>query len=309
MTAKHILVTGIPRCGSTFTGKIMALSPQLSYIQEPFNPNYGFVGADIHFPFIKNQNPDNVYENLLNDLFSFKAKYKKNYTLDNSVKKLAKFIFGPRAQINYRITKFLRRKNLRLLIKDPDAALLSEQMYLEHDCNVLVLVRHPGAVYASFNRLGGALDVSDIIPEYFFNNLNMSNHVELLKKVDKSMPEHVGLLWVYIYENLNAYFKKYDDWLMVLHEDISINPIPSFKKIFKWAEIEFTKRIERKITALTNANNPVLARKNKMHDLSRNSASLADYWKKTVSPKDISVLKEITEPTSSQFYDATSWKI
>jgi len=309
MTAKHILVTGIPRCGSTFTGKIMSLSPRLSYIQEPFNPNYGLVGADIHFPFIKSPKPDNIYANLLSELFSFKAKYKKNYSQDNSVRKFAKSIFGPRAQINYRIAKFLHGENVRLLIKDPDAALLSEQMYLEHDCNVLILVRHPGAVYASFSRLGVGFDVSDIIPENFFNTLNMSDNADLLKKVEKSPAEQIGLLWVYIYENLNAYFKKYDDWLMLLHEDISIDPIRSFKKIFNWAEIEFTERIKRKITTLTNANNPVTARQNKMHDLSRNSASLSDYWKKTVSTEDIGILKKIIEPTSSHFYDQNSWNI
>jgi len=309
MTAKHILVTGIPRCGSTFTGKIMSLSPQLSYIQEPFNPNYGLIGADIHFPFIKSHNPDNIYANLLNDLFSYKAKYKKNYSQDNSVRKFAKSIFGPRAQINYRIAKFLHRENVRLLIKDPDAALLSEQMYLEHDCNVLILVRHPGAVYASFSRLGMVFDVSDIIQEKFFDNLNMPDNEALLKKVEKSPVEQVGLLWVYIYENLTAYSKKYDDWLMLLHEDISIDPIPSFKKIFNWAEIDFTERIKRKITRLTNANNPVTARHNKMHDLGRNSANLADHWKKTVSDEDVSVLKEITEPAASLYYDSSSWKI
>jgi len=285
----------------------MSLSPQLSYIQEPFNPNYGLVGADIHFPIIKSQTPDNIYENLLNDLFSFKAKYKKNYSQDNSIRKFAKSILGPRAQINYRIAKFLHRENVRLLIKDPDAALLSEQMYLGHDCNVLILVRHPGAVYASLSRLGRVLDVSDIIQENFFNNLNMSDNEDLLKKVEKSPAEQVGLLWVYIYENLNAYFKIYDDWLMLLHEDISIDPIPSFKKIFNWADIEFTERIKRKITRLTNADNPVTARQNKMHDLSRDSASLTDHWKKTVSDEDVSVLKEITEPTLSLFYDNKSW--
>lgn len=309
MTANHILVTGIPRCGSTFTGKIMSLSPQLSYIQEPFNPNYGLVGADIHFPTIDTQNPQDKYVALLNDFFSFKAKYRKNYSNDNILRKVAKSVFGTRAHKSYRKANRLQGPKSGLLIKDPDAALLSEQMYLEHDCNVLILVRHPGAVFASFNRLGGAIDVSDIIPENFFNNLNMSNNTEVLKKVDKSMPEQVGLLWVYIYENLNAYFKKYDDWLMLLHEDISINPIPSFKKIFTWAEMDFSERIERKITALTNANNPIMARQNKMHDLSRNSASLADYWKKTVSSEDISVLKKITKPTLSLFYDTASWKI
>lgn len=308
MSAKHILVTGIPRCGSTFTGKIMSLSSQLSYIQEPFNPNYGLVGADKHFPSIDANNPDDKYADLLNDLFSFSAKYKKNYSNDNMFKKMVKFIIGPRAQVNYRIAKLFRGDNVRLLIKDPDAALLSEQMYLEHDCNALILIRHPGAVYASFSRLGGTLDISDFIQKNFFDIHQMPDHAELLKKVDKSPAEQIGLLWVYIYEILNAYFKKHSDWLMVLHEDISINPIPSFKKIFDWADIEFTDRIKRKITTLTNANNPVMARQNKMHDLSRNSASLADYWKKTVSDKDISMLKEITEQTVSLFYDTASWK-
>ena len=35
--AKPILVTGSHRCGSTWIGKVIATSPSVDYIHEPFN--------------------------------------------------------------------------------------------------------------------------------------------------------------------------------------------------------------------------------------------------------------------------------
>ncbi len=36
---KLILLTGPPRCGTTFFGKVLALPRNVSYIREPFNVN------------------------------------------------------------------------------------------------------------------------------------------------------------------------------------------------------------------------------------------------------------------------------
>ena len=75
---KHILVTGIQRSGTTFTSTILVRAPLIIYLPEPFNPDYGIEGTSKHFPIIDMQNLNDRNKLLLKDIFTYKARFKKN---------------------------------------------------------------------------------------------------------------------------------------------------------------------------------------------------------------------------------------
>src|SRR5699024_395375 len=51
-TNAPVLVTGIHRSGSTFTGKMLSLNKNVGYIQEPFNQYYGLSLFDTDFKYL-----------------------------------------------------------------------------------------------------------------------------------------------------------------------------------------------------------------------------------------------------------------
>jgi len=305
---KHILVTGIQRSGTTFTSTILGRAPLIIYLPEPFNPDYGIEGTSKHFPIIDMQNMNDRNKLLLKDLFTYKARYKKIYTRDSIPKKVIKYIFSNRANIRYRLNGIISKNNQRFLIKDPDAAFLSEYMVKKHNCQALFMVRHPCAVLCSFQRLGWVFDFTDIMENIAMLEEHFSEYIPLIQKDSKTIVEQVGLLWVIVNKMLNIFSQRNNNWMTVIHENLCREPEKTFQNIFDWAGIHLTENIRIEINRKTNSNNPILAQNNKLHEFSRNSEKLADFWKSTIDDKERAVIKNITEPVSSLYYDDQSWE-
>lgn len=305
---KHILITGIQRSGTTFTGEILSLSRKVVYLPEPFNPYYGIEGVDCHFPYVSCNNEKNKYSYLIDDLFSFHARYKRNYSKDNIPKIIAKYFFGTRADIRYFIASVFKKNNVRFLIKDPDASLLSKYIAKEYNCQVLVLIRHPGAVMASFKRLGWEFDFKTFLERKELIKDHFVEFEHLLNKRNKSLATQVGLLWVCIYKALKNYSEKQENWLIIMNEDICLDPVETFKNIFDWCDLDFTDKVRREIVKMTEPGNRIKAKGNQIHDMMRDSRQLVKSWKESVTIEERNILREITEPISCHYYDDNSWK-
>ena len=108
---KHILVTGMQRSGTTFTSSILKLATNLLYLPEPFNPNYGLEGVEKQYSCINLDDSNNINQLLIDDLFSYRASFKKNYTNDNRFKKIAKYFIGSRVQFRYKKARYFFGNN------------------------------------------------------------------------------------------------------------------------------------------------------------------------------------------------------
>lgn len=130
----------------------------------------------------------------------------------------------------------------------------------------------------------------------------------MFKKNNRSLANQVGLLWACVYKVLKTYTERQKNWLAILHEDLCIDPETIFKNVFEWAELDFSKRIKRRIIRNTMSGNPVKAPRNELYYIKRDSMKLIDYWKETVSIDERKILRSITEPISSFYYNDNSWK-
>jgi len=307
ISKKHILITGMQRSGTTFTAKILNKTSKFTYLPEPFNPNYGIQGVDSHYTSIDNKLLDDKNKLLLKDLFTFKARYKKNYKKDYIIKKTAKYIFGTKAEIRYRLNGFFNKNQCQFLIKDPDAILLSEYMAKTHNCKVLSVIRHPCAVLASFRRLGWEIDFSPILSNIDILNSQQSKYIPMMQNQEITLAEQVGILWLILYQLLIEYHSRNNDWLMIRHEDICKRPDESFNKIFNWAKLKYSQEIKNQVQLFTSSSNPIQARNNMLHDFNRNAISLASNWKDEIAPNHIETILKITNPVLSLYYDDHSF--
>jgi len=274
------------------------------YVHEPFNPQSGLKGTDRHFPWINWEEKGDQYALLINDFFSFRRSYKKNYAGDHLLKKLVKCFIGTRSNLRYRMARF--QKDKRWLIKDPDAVYLSEYMSKKHHCQVLVLVRHPGAIMASFKRLGWRCDPQ--ICEDLLMQDALGEFKYLLTWNHDSLPVQVGILWLCIYQILYTFGNRNKGWLLTRHEDLCFHPMEGFKRIFEWAGLTFSDKIRKEIMKRTRPGNPIVVRHNPWHAITRDSKQLVAYWKKDVSMEERHILKDITGPVSCHYYDDNSWR-
>ena len=151
-----ILVTGLPRSGTTFIASVLSQPEHVYNIGEPFLHR---VGADHHYPYYRTKTTNGArYDRLLRQIFRYKKLFRYRIkTFDPSLKGIRRYVFGSGRTLEYVqawwITQVLGRGG-RLLVKEPHALMLTLPLVQNRDCRVLVLVRHPGGQVSSKLSLG-----------------------------------------------------------------------------------------------------------------------------------------------------------
>jgi hypothetical protein len=327
-----ILITGAPRSGTTFLGKIIAKSRDVSYVHEPFNGQYGIESHGDSYYYLHKSKSDPKFESSVSKILNReKVKYKlldfdgrtvnskaellkKFYETQFSVKNLVrlpwKLIFRSKTNLDYQINR-LFQKNKRVLIKDPTICLSSDYLAQNHDFFVVMLIRHPLAYVSSMKRLGwGAIG-----HRYFSNNtdllenylLNLKDQIKSPEEDDFDYIKQYSIDWNCFYTVLFDFIKNNPRIYPITHEKLSLNPDEELRKIFSFLELDYTDSIQKHVSEFTTSSNRTEAKNGKVHDLHRNSKNLIKIWRKRLSEEDISIIKHETFELASEYYDPDTW--
>ena len=310
-TKSPILVTGAPRSGTTFLGKMLSLHPSVAYIDEPFNKETGLEGVDRHYAYITKDNPEveRKYTELVQDLLAGKSNFRSSTLRPeaaNALRKAARQLMVSRENIEYKLNARNPLKT-RQLLKDPMACLSSEYLHREMGMNTVVILRHPASTIASYKRLGWRFGLQDFtsqeeLMKHYLGPVFGKLNIHALSPV-----QEWAYFWLGIHTVLDEFLRKNKEMLMVRHEDLSLNPLHYLKELYEKLELPFTDRIKQKIIDHTSADNPADPTGNAAHVLKRNSAENIHRWKKILDPHEIAEIRKITEPLASKYYAANEW--
>lgn len=271
MNTKPLLITGSHRSGSTWIGKVFESSGYFTYIDEPFNLD----GS----------------KDRLNGL-----KYWFEYTGQN--------------------THFIKQLQDKLscekipLFKDP-IAFFSVDTFIEAlDSNVLISVRHPAAFVSSLKRLGWKHDFNHFLKqEELMETMLYPLREQIIKfsAMEQNIIDQGILLWNIIYLNALKYKQKYDHIYMTTHENLSLDPVNEYRKIFNYFDYEFNDAVIEYIRKTSSAENETEAKNNVVHQLERNSKENIHTYKTRLTSQELNHIRQHTEMIAHCFYDATSW--
>lgn len=324
---KNILVTGCRRSGTTFLGRVLSLDKHISYLSEPFNPDYGIKGLnEINIsPYYKKENTKEEKIDLLEKYFNLKdvdfkfmfngEDFKRlnfilnlfqNKTNEDFYKRLGRIIFKNRAKLTYfkaKVNPF--RKNI--LVKDPHAALSSKYLTDKFNLKTVFIIRHPAAFYYSMKKqkwgypIQNFLNQEDLINDYLIQYKN-----ELTNLVgDNNLQNRIIVEWKIINKLLLEYSKENPDFIMIKHKDICLNPVSTAKKIYDELGINFNQSVENKIKRMTSSKN--VKDSKKIVKLNRDSSQLPFLWKKNLSISEINKIKAETYEIASNIFSEESW--
>lgn len=302
---RPILVTGMHRSGTTFVGRVLSLPRNIVYIQEPLNKSEGCQGVPCWYPY-----PDSACGYKVKELIpkidlncSYKVKHYKN---DSIFKRFIKTYLSSRAGLYMKYAKLRSLlpgfRNFRTLIKDPLALLMSEWMANEFNMQVVVIVRHPAAIYYSLKRLGWRFDFKNLLEQKEFMEKYGSDLLNKLSATNLSLIKEVGYLWVLLHRAIQDFKRRNSGWYLVRHEDICERSLEVFKGMYDYLGIPYKDGIKNKINNLTSAKK-VEAQNNSVHDFKRNSKRLARYWENKLSLREIKELRKICEDEMLGLYD------
>ena len=301
---KHILVTGSHRSGTTFVGKVISEPKRIRYIHEPFN----IEGNRENCP----------------------LKYRNEYVADSSLehqKEVKKYI-NSFANLNLgRLGKVKSLKGLyhflketksrfsssRTVYKDPIAFMSVEWIYKHFDMSVIMLIRHPAAFVSSIKLKNWKFDFNNFLEQEALMNTYLKDYKKIVKEyveTEKDIIDQGILLWNIFHDIIADFQTKYkDEWYFVKHEDLSINPIPEFEKIFNRLGIEYSTEVQNYIIESTTSKVDPDVQKNatKFWDVKRNSKANVEAWKVRLTPEEISRIKEGTKGIWEKFYTENEW--
>ena len=284
---RPILVTGSHRSGSSWVGKMIATSPRIGYIHEPFNVDHhpGVCPMVVPFWFLY-LTEDNAREFAphLDRTLRFSYSPLAELIAVRRPRHLGRLLFDGADFAKYR---FQRR---RPLIKDPLALFSAEWLASNYDMKVVLLVRHPAAFASSVRRQEYRHPFSHFLQQPRL----MHDHLESFESDIQAMHDHTpdsieesALLWRITTHMTLKLKDSHPDWLFYRYEDLASDPAESFERIFNMLHLEFNSEIRDRIVRSTHPN--------------------ISGWRRHLSRREIDVLRSEVDELAGLLYTDADW--
>jgi Sulfotransferase domain len=301
-----ILVTGMPRSGTTWVATMLAATRRVTYINEPLNPQHppgrspGVLNIRVvdRFEYICDANGEtyaDAYADLLALRYRLGVELRTNHTpadVARAVRTAGRFARG-------RVT------SRRPLIADPFAVLSTRWFARRLGCRVVVVVRRPEAVVSSRKRLGWVFD-----PRALRSQAPLE--AELLGPLERDHPglldardglvDQGAQLWAVLHLAIARIRREAPEVLVVRHEDLSRDPVAGFRALAQELGLPFAPSMERAVLRSTAAGNPSELAAGDPHRTRLNSVANLDNWRSRLSAAEIERIRRITAAAAQPFY-------
>ena len=297
---RPILVTGAPRSGTTWVGKMLALAPGVGYVHEPFNPRFSAGRFDRYFTVVTREN-EARYAPELQRMLTF------HYELVPRLRRRHRPKDVARTFRDFTRVQRVRLRHARPLMKDPIALLSAEWLAQRFEMDVVVLIRHPAAFASSLKRLGWRhsfatfLDdgrVPEVIRPY-------EGEVRAQAREPGDLLAQAALLWRLLYNAVASYRERHPDWVFLRHEDISLEPSASFERLYERLGLELTEAARTEIERASASGNP--AAPTTPHAVELDSAASLGRWRDELTRDEIETLRARTSDVWPRFYADEDW--
>jgi hypothetical protein len=314
----HVLVTGIPRAGTSWVGRMLDASGRFVYINEPLSPHHppggspGVLRAPVghRFQYISEANED-AYLAPFRDTLALRYGYRAELSANRSVPDLLRMV--------QRSGNFLygRLRSRSALIDDPFAVLSSEWFARRLDCRVVVVVRHPAAWISSRMKLGWRTDFGALLAQPLLLDDWLGGYCSEMEQLTgtSDVLAEGALLWRMVHDVVDRVRGRNPEMQVVRHEDLSADPVPAFRALYGALRLPFAAATEHTIREATSGGGPEqrVAWSFTRGGLSRtafrplDSRANAEKWKSALSRADIVRIRVLTDDVAQRFYGAAAW--
>ena len=300
MTQKKspILVSGSHRSGSTWLGKMIALSKDVGYIQEPFHLKYG-ISENLFrnwFTYICEENEKKYYE-AIEQYLSFRYPFLKKIDEADTMRDYGRAVRDNAVFFWHRINR------RRPIMKDPISIFSVEWLQKTFNMDVVILMRHPAAFVGSIKKVDWRTGMNHFLEQPLLMRDLLESFEPKMKayiESDKDIIDEAILIWNMIHSVILKYQKEHSEWLFIRHEDLSKKPLKKFEMIYDYLNLEYTDAIRDKIKRFTTEDESP-------SKIKRDSKSNVWSWKKRLTAEEIRRVKNGTEDIASQLYSDEDW--
>jgi len=307
---RRLWVTGIPRGGTTFVGRILSMPLSVDFVHEPFNPECAIEGMDQLYVYTR---PGLANEHAMADtvrgLVDYRVRLRTGYYRnDRGFARLVKPIVGSRGAFYYRLARYNPWHQV-CLVKDPVGCLLTGYLVERFDFSAIVVLRHPIGVADSFNRLG--IDANEGLaalrsqPGYVGDFLTEEDRT-LMGRTYEDLRLAAAVLWRILWRGLSEQARVTETPIVRL-EDLSASPVEEFRRLYERFDLPWSSRVERKILHMTTGQVAAPRTEGPARQFVRDSARITEATVER-TPKDLRrQIYEICGAAGEPWYDSSSY--
>lgn len=310
-----ILVTGLPRSGTSWIGKMLEAGGEVVYVNEPLNPQHppgrspGVLNTEVshRFQYICADNDERwaaAFADTLRLRYHPLAEVRRNHS-PYDLARLAKYAGAFTAG---------RLRHRRALIDDPYAVLSAAWFAQRLGCRVVVCVRHPVSFVGSWERLGWEAGLSDLLGQPLLMRDLLAPYADQMRAVAGSADRiaQTALLWRVTYAAISDLDARFPGLLRLQrYEDLASGPEPAFRELYRSCGLAWTDQVRQRVIAATTA--PGKAKGAQVWSLrggvSRtafrpmDSRAALGSFRDRLTPQEIDRVQELIADVAGRYYD------
>ena len=295
----NILITGSHRSGSTWTGKMIALSNETGYVHEPMNHRMTTMNPpfDHWFDYVDTELSDGPHLKRLLDYMNVVS----TQSFKSFFRRLG-YCRKPRSVAKL-VREYLSNRNRnRLVIKDPIAIFQAEWFYKTLNTKNVVLIRHPAAFISSLKNVDFRFDFDHFTkqPLLMERFKDYESEINEIRGRESTIVEQGIILWNLFHDKILEYQTKYEkEWYFIKYEDLATDPVLEFEKIYSYLSIPYSEEVRNEIARNTSV----------IHSggIKGQKTSNTKKWRSLLSDQEIASIKAGTASVCSHFYSESDW--
>lgn len=319
-TEPSLLVTGMPRTGTSWVGKMLEASGEVVYINEPLNPGHppghspGVLDATVthQFQYIDPHDDErwrHAFGRTLALRYGFGRELRRNhrlYDLARMAKYGTSFTFG-------------RWAGRRAMLDDPFAIFCVPWLVGTYGVRAVVLVRDPVALVGSYRNLDWKMRFDELLgqPALIRDLIGPAVH-DLHAAAKETDPiRSAAMMWRAVYGVVDREYRELPGVTIQRYEDLALRPVEEFSGLYNFLGLAWSERAERQVTAATSGGGTDQGSHkwtwrgglSKTAFRPMDSASMLRSAKTRLTPAEIETVRHLTSDLVGRFYPRPAGRI
>ena len=283
-----VLVTGMPRSGTTWLARLLATAPGTALAgREPMNPRgrqYALAGT--------------------------LPGWAELTTLSRRQERALRRAYRGRSP--WVFSRYGRRQWAaplpwtRLVMKDPFAMLSAPAVIRTTGATAVLLYRHPGAALASYRRMGWQPDLDELRPimqRHQESHDGRGGGTRLPLPGDAEPAEAMGCFWSALYEIALDHAGEAPGLLIVSHEELAAGGLPAARRLFAALGLRWGTGTEAELLRESAGSGSASASAG-LHDFARSPRDVAGAWRAQLGDGELERVEAVTADVRARLHEA-----
>jgi hypothetical protein len=311
-----LLVTGLPRSGTSWVGKMLEASDEVVYVNEPMNPGH----PPGHSPGVLDQRVTRQFQYI-------SAEDDEGWARAFTDTLALRYRLGPELRANHssydlaRAAKYLtaftagRLRGRRAMLDDPFAVLSTGWLVERMGVQAAVLVRDPVSFVGSWRKLGWSMHFHELLEQPALVRDHLEPYVDRMRALVGS-PDWLArtcLLWEMTYDVVDRSFRALPGVSLISYEDLVAEPVTGFERLYETFGLTWSPEAQQRVVAATTGGADSAAGSHRWSlrgGLSRtayrpmSSETALSTFKNRLTPEEIDRVRELTAEVADRVLPA-----